>query len=208
MAIGGRGGGVLGPGVHGGRRRGCAAPEQSRSQIGGAERKSSCRALVQDGAVQAHAPVGLARLVRGRFGPGHMQRQMHTLWMGAWTRRAMNRARVRLVSAEVVRGELVSSLSRSAAGTTFAMMRRTRVAFQPCRCGVDHATRGRGHRLRNPRPVLDQLQVMLISRSKLMYPARWKAFAIGMLPRSVDARMRGTRCSARIRVPSARMSSM
>jgi hypothetical protein len=59
-----------------------------------------------------------------------------------------------------------------------------------------------------PRPMLGQLQVMLISRSKLTYPARRNAFAIGVLPRSVDARMRGASCSARTRVPSARMSSM
>ncbi|KOT84582.1 hypothetical protein ADK70_22680 [Streptomyces rimosus subsp. pseudoverticillatus] len=37
-----------------------------------------------------------------------------------------------LGSAEVACGELVSSLSRSASGTAFAMMGTTRVAFQPC----------------------------------------------------------------------------
>jgi hypothetical protein len=59
-----------------------------------------------------------------------------------------------------------------------------------------------------PARCLDQFQVMLIARSKLTYPARWKAFAMGVLLRSVDARMRGTFSSARTRVPSARISSM
>lgn len=49
---------------------------------------------------------------------------------------------------------------------------------------------------------------MLIARSKVTYPARAKAAAIGTLARSVAARMRGTSCAARTRVPSARMSSM
>ena len=48
---------------------------------------------------------------------------------------------------------------------------------------------------------------MVMARSKLTYPARRNASAIGVLPRSVAARMRGTFCSARIRVPSARISS-
>lgn len=43
-------------------------------------------------------------------------------------------------------------------------------------------------------------------RSKLTYPTRWKALAMGVLRRSVAARMRGTPCAARIRVPSARIS--
>lgn len=59
-----------------------------------------------------------------------------------------------------------------------------------------------------PTRRLDQFQVMLIVRSKLTYPTRWKAFAMGMLPRSVAARMRGTSCAMRMRVPSARISSM
>jgi hypothetical protein len=46
-------------------------------------------------------------------------------------------------------------------------------------------------------------QVMLMERWKLTQPARVKASAMGMLPRSVEARMRGTSCAARIRVPSA-----
>jgi hypothetical protein len=45
-------------------------------------------------------------------------------------------------------------------------------------------------------------------RSKLTYPVRWKAFAMGVLPRSVVARMRGTPSALRMRVPSARISSM
>src|SRR3984885_1547939 len=51
-------------------------------------------------------------------------------------------------------------------------------------------------------------QVMLIERWKLTQPARVKASAMGTLPRSVEARMRGTSFAARIRVPSLRISLM
>ncbi|MGY3677553.1 hypothetical protein ACVWXU_001176 [Streptomyces sp. TE33382] len=64
-----------------------------------------------------------------------------------------------------------------------------------------------GTTLREPR-ALGQLQIMQIRRAKLTYPVRWKAFTMGVLPRSVAARMRGTSCVLRIRVPSARISSM
>jgi hypothetical protein len=42
---------------------------------------------------------------------------------------------------------------------------------------------------------------MVIERSTLTYPARRKAFAMGVLPTSVAARMRGTSWAARTRVP-------
>jgi hypothetical protein len=54
--------------------------------------------------------------------------------------------------------------------------------------------------------TLGVAQVMLIERSKLIQPAWLKASAIGTFPRSVEARMRGGACAARIRVPSARIS--
>ncbi|HEY3482437.1 MAG TPA: hypothetical protein VGL02_26390, partial [Streptomyces sp.] len=49
-------------------------------------------------------------------------------------------------------------------------------------------------------------QDIVIVRSKVRYPARRNAFAIGTLPRCVAVRMRGTSCAARILVPSARIS--
>jgi hypothetical protein len=52
----------------------------------------------------------------------------------------------------------------------------------------------------------DQGQAMVMERSKLTQPPRVKAAAIGVLPTSVVARMRGTSWAARIRVPSARSS--
>ena len=56
--------------------------------------------------------------------------------------------------------------------------------------------------------ALPHRQVMVMERSKLTQPARAKASAMGTLPRSVEARLRGTSCAARIRVPSARISLM
>lgn len=55
-------------------------------------------------------------------------------------------------------------------------------------------------------PNAPQPQVMLIARSKLAQPARANAWAIGTLPKSVEARIRGTFSAARILVPSARSS--
>ena len=63
---------------------------------------------------------------------------------------------------------------------------------------------GRDGRIR----VQRQSQVMLISWLKSAHPARRNALAMGTLPRSVEARIRGTSSAARIRVPSASNSSM
>lgn len=49
----------------------------SRVSAGGLAQGVVAQALVQDGAVHSHGPAGLAQVVRGPPGPGHVQRQLH-----------------------------------------------------------------------------------------------------------------------------------